>query len=196
MSKSIHVVAKDGLHGMASDAGNGQFRVRLDNGQEMLVTRETLTQQQDGSYYLPIGLADLEGKNTQLGEGEDKIVLPIVAETLHVDKEIVSSKVRVTKVVTEHEEVVDEPLLREEVDVQYVTVNKVVDKAEPVRYDGDKMIVPVYEEILVVEKRLVLKEELHITKHTYTEHQPQKGVVREEKVIIERKSSEGKAQSQ
>ena len=32
----------------------------------------------------------------------------------------------------------------------------------PVRREGDVVIVPVMEEVLVVEKRLMLKEELHI----------------------------------
>ncbi|MCA1628121.1 MAG: YsnF/AvaK domain-containing protein, partial [Acidobacteria bacterium] len=62
-------------------------------------------------------------------------------------------------VVREREEIVDELLLKEAVEVERVIINREVDAPVPVRYEGETMIVPVLEEMLVVEKRLVLKEE-------------------------------------
>lgn len=53
-------------------------------------------------------------------------------------------------------------LLREDCEVERVTVQRYVDKPEEIRMDGDTLIVPLMEEVLVVEKRLMVREELHI----------------------------------
>lgn len=52
----------------------------------------------------------------------------------------------------------------DEVDVERVAFGTVVDAAPQVRIEGDVTIVPVLEERLVVEKRLVLVEEIRITR--------------------------------
>ena len=93
---------------------------------------------------------------------------------------------RIRKTVSEREEVVDEPLMREEVQVKRVPVNKVVDGPVPVRHVGDTMIVSLLEEVLVVEKRLMLKEELHITKEQVESYRPQRVRLRTEQAVIER----------
>jgi stress response protein YsnF len=41
-------------------------------------------------------------------------------------------------------------------------MGRIVETAPEIRTEGDVTILPVVEEVLVVEKRLVLKEELHI----------------------------------
>jgi len=53
---------------------------------------------------------------------------------------------------------------REHVEVTRVSINREVAEAPPVRTEGDVTIVPIVEERLVVEKRLFLVEELHLTK--------------------------------
>lgn len=58
----------------------------------------------------------------------------------------------------------EEPLFAEDVDVQRVAINQVVESVPDTRIEGDTTIIPVVEEILVVEKRLVLREEVRITK--------------------------------
>jgi uncharacterized protein (TIGR02271 family) len=88
--------------------------------------------------------------------------------------------------VHEYETLVDEPLFRDEVEVEHVRIDRVVDGPLPVRYEDDAMIVPIMEEILVVEKRLVLKEELHIRKRRVETHQPQQVTLRREEVRVER----------
>jgi uncharacterized protein (TIGR02271 family) len=64
---------------------------------------------------------------------------------------------------------------REEVEVAHVPVGRpVTERTEP-RQEGDVLIVPVYEEHLVVVKQLLLREELHIrrvgsrTRHLFEE---------------------------
>jgi len=117
----------------------------------------------------------------------DEIAIPGVEETLQIDKEAVASgTVRIRKTVHAHEEMVDVPLSREEVQVERVPVNRMIEGEVQVRYDGDTMIIPIVEEVLVVETRLMLKEELRVTKRRVTENHPQKVTLRREEATVER----------
>jgi uncharacterized protein (TIGR02271 family) len=80
----------------------------------------------------------------------------------------------------------DEPLLREEVAIERVPVNRVVEGPIPMRYEGDTMIVSVLEEVLVVKTRLLLTEELRITRRRTETHRLVPVTVRREDVSIER----------
>jgi uncharacterized protein (TIGR02271 family) len=114
-------------------------------------------------------------------------VLPILEETLDVQtRQVETGRVRLSKVVRERAETVDEPLLREEVTVERKVVNRRVEHPPTVRQAWDTLIIPVVEEILVVEKRLMLKEELHITTRRVEEHKPQTVTLRREEVRMER----------
>lgn len=72
--------------------------------------------------------------------------------------------VRVSRVVESVREDVGASLLREEVEIHRVPVNEYVAEAPPIRYEDDRIIIPVLEEVLHVEKRLLLTEEVVITK--------------------------------
>ncbi len=54
------------------------------------------------------------------------------------------------------------------------------------RQEGDLLIVPVVEEVLVVEKRLVLKEELHIRRRVETESVEVPVELRRQRAEVER----------
>jgi uncharacterized protein (TIGR02271 family) len=117
----------------------------------------------------------------------EAVVVPVVEEELEVGKRTVETGgVRVRKVVREREETVRVPLTREEVEVQRVAVNRVVDGDVAVRYEGDVMIVPVVEEVLVVEKRRMLREELHITRRRHVQTETQRISLRGEEATVER----------
>ena len=87
---------------------------------------------------------------------------------------------------TERTEVVDLPLTREEVSVERVAVNRVVDGPVETRREGDTWIVPVLEEVLVVEKRLMLREEVRITTRRTEVAEPQTVTLRREEAVVER----------
>ncbi len=125
------------------------------------------------------------------GLKQGPVVLPVMEEELQFGKRRVEAgKVRLTKTVRERDEVVDEPLIREEVEVERVPVNKIVDGPVDVRHEGDVMIVPVLEEVLVVEKRLVLKEEVRITRRRVEAHEPRHVTLRSEEVSVDRFGAE------
>ena len=116
----------------------------------------------------------------------DTVVIPIVEEKLMVDKRaVITGGVRLIKQVTEREEVVDEALLRESVSVERVPINQIVAEAPQARQEGDTLIVPVLEEVLVTEKRLLLKEEIRITRTQTTVHEPQTVTLRSEQANLE-----------
>ncbi|WP_437284593.1 DUF2382 domain-containing protein [Sorangium sp. So ce406] len=118
----------------------------------------------------------------------DELVVPVVAQELEVTKRTVESgRVRITKEVRERVEEVEEPLARERVFVERVAIDRVVTEPPATRQEGDTLIVPVVEEVLVVEKRLVLKEELRITRVRSVEMSPPEHVtLRSEDARVER----------
>ena len=103
--------------------------------------------------------------------GDDgRIVVPLHAEELVVAKEkLETGRVRVTTVTHQHEQIVDELLARERVEVERIAIGKPVNAIPPVREEGDAIVVSVVEEVLVVERSLMLKEELHIRRVRTTE---------------------------
>jgi stress response protein YsnF len=118
-------------------------------------------------------------------------VIPIVEEQAHLQKRVVTNKVRVTKTAHVRQAVADEPLRRETVDVERVTINRVIDAPVEIRHEGDTVIVPVMEEVLVVEKRLVLREEVRLTTRRTEHRQPQTVDLRYEQVSVERLPADG-----
>ena len=113
-------------------------------------------------------------------------VIPVIQEAVRVEKrEFESGKVVVHKTVVERDEAVEILLRQQDLSVERVPVGRVVSEAPQTRQEGDTLIVPILEEVLVVEKRLMLKEELYIRKQSSerTEHQTIR--LRSEQVKIE-----------
>jgi stress response protein YsnF len=94
--------------------------------------------------------------------------------------------VRVQTVTDTLEDVVHGEVRHESVEVTRVPVDRIVDHAPEIRTEGELTIVPVLEEILVVEKRLVLKEELHIRRRATTETAEVLVTLRKQRVVVER----------
>jgi len=117
----------------------------------------------------------------------ERLVVPILNEEIKITRErVVTGGVRVHKTVRERTETVDEPTYEEKIEVERVAVNQFVSEPPPVRYEGDVMIMPLLEEVLVVEKRLVLREEVRISKRRETVNKPQQIVLRREDATVER----------
>jgi stress response protein YsnF len=114
-------------------------------------------------------------------------VIPLAEEELRVGKrQVTRAKVRVHTVVDMVEELARATLDEETVEVTRVPVDRVVDHAPEVRTENGVTIVPILEEVLVVEKRLVLKEELHIRKQVATENVEVPVELRKQRAVVER----------
>lgn len=120
-------------------------------------------------------------------EGET-VTLPVYQERLRVDTRLAETGrgVRVRKQVRSHPHEVDQTLWHDELDVRHVPVDRVVSAPPAARYEGDTFIVPVLEEVLVVEKRYRIKEELHITRLRRASRHRQTVPLRAEHVTVER----------
>jgi uncharacterized protein (TIGR02271 family) len=185
------VLSEDGLRGVIEDVTphpggmSGLVPVRLEGGALLWIREELLTPAGDGGYRLA---AWLSGDRVARAPSQPGCVLqvPVVAERLIVGKRLRDAGgVRVRKTVREREEEADVPLRREEIAVERRPVGRLVDGPVAVREEDGVLIVPVLEEVLVVEKRLVLREELHIRKLVHEERRPERHVLRSEEVIVE-----------
>ena len=117
----------------------------------------------------------------------EQVVVPVVHEEVQVARERVETGVvRVRKVMQERVEVIDEPVLHDEVDIEHVAINRPVDAPQPPREEGDVLIVPVYEEVITVQKQWVLREEIHFRRREVRTRHREEVVVREESAVVER----------
>lgn len=113
--------------------------------------------------------------------------IPLVEEEVRLDKEErVTGRVRIRTVTDEDEEIVRATLDEEAVEVERVPIGRTVDVAPDIRTEGDVTIIPVVEEVLVVEKRLVLKEELHVRRSRTSETLAVPVKVRKQRAVVER----------
>jgi uncharacterized protein (TIGR02271 family) len=113
--------------------------------------------------------------------------LPVIEETARVEKHaVVTGRVTVRTETVSTEELAQASLSRDEVDVTRVPVEREITAIPAVRTEGDVTIVPVVEERLVVEKRLVLVEEIRITRRTQIEDVSVPISLRKQTVVVER----------
>ena len=97
--------------------------------------------------------------------------MPRLEERASVDKRtVMTGKVRVVTHTETVEELVRTVLEGEEADVVTVELDQIVTgPAPPIRTEDGVTIIPVLEEILVVEKQLLLKREIRIRKRPTSE---------------------------
>jgi uncharacterized protein (TIGR02271 family) len=118
--------------------------------------------------------------------GDAVEAIPVAVETARIDKRVVETgRTVIHKTVSERDEVIDALLARHDVSVERVPVDQVVSELPVPRQDGDTWVIPVLEERLVIEKQLVLKEELRIRTTTRHEAVQQTVRLRQEHVDIE-----------
>ena len=177
------IVDAEGRRGRAStEAGETSVQVLLDSGERLQVPRDSVRMDDEGAYRFVHSFASLVGATS-----EREIVLPVVAEVVEVERRSVpSERVTLRTTVSTHEEVVDVTRTREDLEIERVPIGRVVATASEPRQEGETLIVPVYEEVIVVEKRLLLREEVHVKRVHSEEHAPQTVTLRREDVSIER----------
>jgi stress response protein YsnF len=115
-------------------------------------------------------------------------IVPVVEEVPVVGKRTVpSGRMRIDKTVSERDVVIDEPLWQRDAHVERVPIGRDVSAGEElpgIRYEGDTMIIPVLHEVPVVVKKIVLKEEIRITRVDREVRQPQTVQVKFEEVSL------------
>ena len=121
--------------------------------------------------------------------------LKLVEEVATIAKrQVATGKVEVRTSTETFEEVVRGALRSEQVEVTRVPIDREVDVAPKIRTEGDLTIVPVLEEVLIVETRLVLKEEIHIRRLVRTDAIETPVTLRRQRAVVERLNSAGTAE--
>jgi stress response protein YsnF len=117
----------------------------------------------------------------------------VLEETAVVDKRnVLKGKVRVTTKVEVADEMVRAALQADAVDVVRVPIGEMVDHPPEARTEGETTIIPVVEEVLVVEKRLFLKEEIHIRRSAETDTVEIPVTLRRQRVVVQRFDEAGR----
>ncbi|MCY0389816.1 YsnF/AvaK domain-containing protein [Robbsia sp. Bb-Pol-6] len=130
----------------------------------------------------------IEQEATARSNTTDETTFSVIDEQLVIDIEKrETGAVRVRKV--DHEEMQEIPvtLRTESVNVERVVINRVVDAEFEPRQEGDTLVIPVFEYQPVVEMRLMLKEEVRITRTVVAETATRQMKVRKEKLLVERR---------
>lgn len=113
--------------------------------------------------------------------------IPLVAETASVSTRMVSDgKVRVTTATELLDQTVKAALESDRIEVVRMPFDLEVVETPGPRVEGDTTIIPVYEERLVVEKRVFLIEEVHLTKIRSSQEVEIPVQLRQQKATVER----------
>ena len=135
-----------------------------------------------------------EGQDTGPGEpdtgnGEQSLNVPLLSEALDVTKvEVDRGGYRFHKRVSTRLENVDETLNFTQVEIERRPIGAELPEGDvPVtRYEGDTLVIPVCQEVLVTVKRTVLVEEVRITRVERGEQHREQVPLQQEEIEIER----------
>ncbi len=116
-------------------------------------------------------------------------VIPVIEERVRIERELIETgRVRLTRQVHETAEEVSVPVYHDEMQVERVPLNLTLPAGAPApvtRYEGDTLIIPVLREVAVVETRLLLVEELRVTRQQLTTQHVETVHLRKEELTIE-----------
>ena len=116
--------------------------------------------------------------------------LTLLAEEVSVEKETVENgRLRVSKQTLTREAFIDESLRSEHAEIETIPVGRQIFEVPSVRHEGDTIIIPIVEEVLHTERRLILKEEIKITRRQKTEHFHDRVTLRYQEAVITRVQS-------
>ena len=125
-----------------------------------------------------------EAKGSKNGQ---VVVIPLHEEEVSVVKQqLLTGRVEVSTVTHQHEHLVDELLACESVEIERVPVGQTVTCVPEIREEGDTLIIPVVEEVLVVERRLLLKEEVRVRRVRTTRRHRERVQLRRQEALVKR----------
>ena len=118
-------------------------------------------------------------------------VIPLLAEEVAVSKQIVETgRVQVARITHEREQLIDELLAQETVEIDRTPIGRQIDAMPAVRDEGDTIVIPIVEEVLVIERRLLLKEEVRVRRVRSTERHQESVTLRHHEAVFTRLSVE------
>ena len=122
---------------------------------------------------------------------QQQVVSVIEEQLITGTRAVKTGSVRVRKEVERTIDTVEMPVTKDVVTVRRIAIGLEVDAVPPVREEGDTMIISVVEEEIVVSKRLVLREEIHIHRGKVREQVTRSIELDREHAIVERLDRDG-----
>lgn len=114
-------------------------------------------------------------------------VVPLHAEEILVAKRrVATGRTQISIATRQQEQLVVEILAREQVEIERTPMEQPLEHAPAVRQEGDTIVIPVVEEVLVVERRLVLKEEIRVRRVREMAAHQERVKVRKQDAVITR----------
>lgn len=168
------------IYGVSPDETS--ILVRLENNRLVSVPISLLKIKDHNRYTLSQSFHDLQERSN------GNQTFPVIEEMPVIEKrKVETASIKIRKKVTESPQVLEESLAKEEFLIDRVPINEVRDEPLQMRTEGDITIIPVQEEVLVVQKKIMVREEIRIRK-VRTEHSEKVTVsLRKEEVQIDRK---------
>jgi uncharacterized protein (TIGR02271 family) len=118
--------------------------------------------------------------------------LPVMEEVLHVDRrKVETGAVRLRLSTTETTQPLQLDAWSERVEVERVAIGQPVAARREPWHDADVLVVPVYEEQVVLQRILVLKEELRLRRRREHVTEETVAVLRRDEVHAERRRGDG-----
>jgi uncharacterized protein (TIGR02271 family) len=128
-----------------------------------------------------------DDREEQLLDNGDHVVIPLYGEEFSVaKKQVATGRVKVATITDEREQLVEQALQNEHVELERVPIGHVVAEIPEVRTEGDTTIIPVVEEAVVVQRQLVLKEEVRIRRVRETQNYQGHVVLRQQEAVVTR----------
>jgi len=115
------------------------------------------------------------------------VVVPIYEERASITKRcVVTGRVKVARVTHQSEQLMTETLAQQQVKVDRIPIGKLIKAVPKIRKEGDAIIIPIVEEIPVVEHRLVLIEEVWVRRVRKKENHRERVMLRCQEAVITR----------
>jgi uncharacterized protein (TIGR02271 family) len=107
-------------------------------------------------------------------------------ERLIIEKDVHTiGEVVLRKVVEQIPQQVEVDATHDEVEVEYVSVGEVVKQRRPPWFEDDVLVIPVYEEQLVVTRQIVMREQVRVRRSPVTERHILSDALRRENAVVE-----------
>jgi stress response protein YsnF len=198
-NEGARVVSLDGqdigtVESITGEGSDAQVVVRLrDDDRTMMVPYSVIDAERSNEDLLVIqgAVGDLLDTQMPVGDHETQSFSLSAEEAVAHVHEVDRGRVLIDKTVelVPHDAAVE--VGNDRIEVERVAVDQEVDTPPEIRQEGDTLVVPVVEEVLVVGKRYRIIEEVHVTKHrditTETFHEE----LRREVVTVTEEDQEG-----
>ena len=116
----------------------------------------------------------------------EEVVLTLAAEEIIVGRQAHRTTSRVSTTTVERSQHIEVPLRHRRVEIKRVPINRTIASVPPTREIDGVTILPVVEEVVVVERQLVLKEEIHVRQVIVEDQHTEDVVFRTQEVDVTR----------